>query len=153
MCGIAGWFGIEEALDVATSLSSLKHRGPNGQGSWVSADAGMGFIHTRLAVLDLSDRAHQPMIIDRFGFVLNEDQISVGNADEQSVIVFNGEIYNYQELRTGLEAVGEVFQTDSDTEVLLKLLLREGENCLSKLAGMFAFAFWNRGTHAGNIQI
>ena len=102
-------------------------RGPDGAGEWYSADQRVGLLHRRLAIIDLSERGAQPM----------------ASADGQLVIVFNGEIYNYRELRRELEAEGCVFRSDSDTEVLLQLYARDNEQMLAKLRGMFAFALWD----------
>ena len=108
----------------------LIHRGPDGHGSW-SERVGTGVVglgHRRLSIIDLSDAASQPMF----------------SADGMSVIVFNGEIYNFVELRPELESLGSVFRTRSDTEVLLAAYDRWGSQCLSRLNGMFAFAIWDR---------
>jgi len=104
--------------------TALRHRGPDGAGVWVDDRASLG--HRRLAIIDLSDAAAQPMT-------------GVSGA----VITYNGEIYNYRELRADLEAKGERFRSDSDTEILLRLWEREGPRCLDRLVGMFAFAIWD----------
>jgi asparagine synthase (glutamine-hydrolysing) len=128
MCGIAGVIRsdggsvLQEHLDVLTSR--LAHRGPDGQKTWLSDDGGCGFVHLRLAILDTERRSDQPMPDD----------------DGRYVIVFNGEIYNFLELRTELEAAGCVFRTESDTEVLLKGWRVWGRDMLGRLNGMFAFA-------------
>jgi asparagine synthase (glutamine-hydrolysing) len=132
MCGIAGvvrFDGRPEAGHVAVMLKCLEHRGPDGQGLWRDRHVCLG--HRRLSVLDLSTAANQPMIDD----------------SERYVIVFNGEIYNFRELRDGLLDAGEAFKTTGDTEVLLKLFRRDGPACLQKLNGMFAFAVWDREEH------
>ena len=100
-------------------------RGPDAEGVWASEGVVLG--HRRLAILDLDARANQPMV----------------SADGRYAIVFNGEIYNFRELRRELEADGVVFRTTSDTEVLLALFAREGERMLPRLRGMFAFAIWD----------
>jgi asparagine synthase (glutamine-hydrolysing) len=102
-------------------------RGPDGAGLWVSPDGRVGFAHRRLAILDLSDAGAQPM----------------HDPDTGNAIVFNGEIYNYRELRGDLEARGVAFRTHSDTEVLLKLYAARGLDMLPRLRGMFAFALWD----------
>lgn len=107
-------------------------RGPDGFGEWWSADFRLGLGHRRLAILDLSDRAGQPM----------------KSACGRYVVAFNGEIYNYPALRRDLEAQGVVFRTTSDTEVLLHLYARRGEAMVHDLRGMFAFAIWDEGEHS-----
>ncbi len=127
MCGIAG----STRADGATLLAMrgrLGHRGPDDEGLWLEDDDGVGFSHTRLAVIDLSPGGHQPMESDCGRYV----------------IVYNGEIYNYRTLRVELEAKGERFRSESDTEVLLRLLCRDGADAIERLVGMFAFAFWDR---------
>lgn len=130
MCGIAGVASFDrppEAGQVAAMLRRLEHRGPDGNGLWQDRNVCLG--HRRLSVLDLSTAANQPMIDDSGRYA----------------IVFNGEIYNFRELRQQLLDAGETFRTTGDTEVLLKLFRREGSECLAKLNGMFAFAVWDRG--------
>ncbi len=110
------------------ALAALRHRGPDSEGTAV-AMAGewtIGFAHTRLSVLDLSAAGHQPML---------------GPAGQ--VLVLNGEIYNHRELRPALEARGVRFVGSSDTETLLHLLIHEGAAALSRVIGMFAFAYWD----------
>ena len=102
-------------------------RGPDGCGEWWSRERRCGLGHRRLSILDLSDRALQPMVAD----------------GEQHVVVFNGEIYNYPALRVALEADGVRFETRSDTEVLLHLYARHGRKMLDHLRGMYAFAIWD----------
>ena len=102
-------------------------RGPDGSGEWYSADRRVGLAHRRLAIIDLTEAAAQPMHDPETG----------------NVIVFNGEIYNYRELRRELEARGITFRTQSDTEVLLALYRVHGSEMLLKLRGMFAFALWD----------
>ena len=131
MCGIAG--STQADKDVLAAMAGrLAHRGPDGNGVWVDADGGMGLAHTRLAIIDLSAGGAQPMT----------------SPCGRWIIAFNGEIYNYQDLRGQLEAAGEGFSSTSDTEVLLRLLMRDGLDCLPKLAGMFAFALWDRRTRS-----
>lgn len=166
MCGIAGFFGGPPSTGFTEhALRGLASRGPDGSGVWTSPDGAVALVHTRLAILDLSEASSQPMvyekpetrderseIVDRRSQVADEDVSSLQNPlstihyprSAPSVLVFNGEIYNYRELRRELEAAGETFVSDGDTEVLLRLLVREGAACLPKLAGMFAFAFWNQ---------
>ena len=125
MCGIFGWFGqAPEASDelFMTLSHLLRHRGPDDQG--FKCGPGWGFGFRRLSILDLSPAGHQPM----------------STPDRRFWLVFNGEIYNYLELREDLERRGERFRGTSDTEVLLKLLAREGTQALERLNGMFALA-------------
>jgi len=105
----------------------MRARGPDGSGTWLSGNESVGLGHRRLAIIDLSDRGAQPM----------------GTADRTLWITFNGEIYNYQSLRTELENKGVRFQSTCDTEVLLELYRHEGPGFLAKLRGMFAFALWD----------
>lgn len=107
--------------------SCLVHRGPDGRGIYISRDGQAGLVHTRLAILDLSPSGHQPM----------------ASAEGRYHVVFNGEIYNFRELREELEAEGEQFHTQSDTEVLLRTYQRYGPDCVREFAGMFAFAIWD----------
>lgn len=134
MCGIAGILqtapvsgvgGLEPLL--AGFQQALRHRGPDDRGLWMNAAGSAGLAHTRLSILDLSPGGHQPMVSE----------------DGRRVICFNGEIYNFRELRDGLEARGEIFKTQSDTEVLLRLHAREGASMVERLRGMFAFCLWD----------
>ncbi|MEZ5855401.1 MAG: hypothetical protein R3D67_11935 [Hyphomicrobiaceae bacterium] len=105
----------------------MARRGPDGKGEWVSPDARCGFGHRRLSIIDLSEGGAQPM----------------ANADGTLVVTFNGEIYNYRELRRSLEAKGYTFRSHSDTEVLLHLYADKGPDMAHDLRGMFAFAIWD----------
>lgn len=133
MCGIAGIFAYQYAAtpvdrdELRAIRDHMVARGPDGSGEWFADNGRVGLGHRRLAIIDLSDRAAQPM----------------ASADGQLVISFNGEIYNYRELKRALEARGRVFRTESDTEVLLHLYAEKGEAMLSDLRGMFAFALWD----------
>lgn len=150
MCGIAGFFGGPlSAHFIDRALCALASRGPDGSGVWENADGSVGLVHTRLAILDLSEAARQPMVFQEEASSLAvrpSGEKCDGHRPPLQVLVFNGEIYNYRELRRELEGQGETFVGDGDTEVLLRLLVREGVACLPKLAGMFAFAFWNEAT-------
>lgn len=131
MCGICGIFHLERdrpvrPLDLRRMADALRHRGPDDRGEHVEGNVGLG--HLRLSIIDLSTAGHQPMT----------------NEDGRYWIVFNGEIYNYLELRERLEASGHRFRSHSDTEVLLHLFEEEGESCVTHLNGMFAFAIWDR---------
>lgn len=129
MCGLAGVVGSNLAPDraqiVRAMTSRLQHRGPDGEGFASGEDFVFG--HRRLAIIDVASGA-QPQTTE----------------DGRHVLILNGEIYNYLELRAQLEQEGVSFRTRSDTEVLLKLLAREGEAALKRLVGMFAFAFFDR---------
>ncbi len=131
MCGIAGYFGAEAPKDGERILSamagSLRHRGPDDQGSWQSPDGRVGLAHRRLSIIDLSPAGHQPM----------------HDARGRRTISFNGEIYNFRELRTELEALGHEFRTASDTEVILAVYAQWGTTGFSRLSGMFAFAIFD----------
>ena len=157
MCGIAGFFGGSPSAGFAEhALRGLASRGPDGNGIWKSNDESVALIHTRLAILDLSETSSQPMVYEkmenrgqvedsgpRLGASFDGCLLTPDSSLSSPILVFNGEIYNYQELRRELESQGEVFLSNGDTEVLLRLLVREGAACLPKLAGMFALAFWN----------
>ncbi|MBC7645099.1 MAG: asparagine synthase (glutamine-hydrolyzing), partial [Thermoleophilia bacterium] len=128
MCGIAGIVDFERRADpacVERMIGVLEHRGPDGQGVW--ADNGVALGHRRLSIIDLTEGGHQPMVLD----------------NDRYVITFNGEIYNYVELREELRREGYEFHSSSDTEVLLVAYSHWGEDCLHKLNGMFAFAIWD----------
>lgn len=131
MCGIAGFLraaGVTEPGDPAilrAMAASIRHRGPDDEDVWHAG--GVGLAHRRLAVIDPAPHGRQPMT----------------RGDGRWTITFNGEIYNYKELRRELEAEGELFQTQSDTEVLLAALVRWGVQALNRLNGMYAFAFWD----------
>ena len=133
MCGINGIFAYRSSApspsleELVATRGSMRDRGPDGEGSWASAGARCLLGHRRLAIIDLSDRSTQPMAV----------------ADGNFIATYNGEIYNYPELRQQLEAQGVRFRTSSDTEVLLHLYAREGAAMLPRLRGMFAFAIWD----------
>jgi len=130
MCGIAGIVsnnGVIEAKRLTRFQKSLAHRGPDDCGLWINADQTAGFAHTRLSIIDLTPSGHQPM----------------QTPDCRYTIVFNGEIYNYQSLKKEMEAQGKAFISTSDTEVLLKLLAKDGVLALERIRGMFAFAIWD----------
>ena len=132
MCGIVGVIAAKNQLPLAVlndMRDRLSHRGPDGADSWIG-EAGRGVIglaHRRLSIIDLSAAAGQPMF----------------SADGRLVIVYNGEIYNFVELRRELESHGVVFRTRSDTEVLLAAYAQWGDLCLSRLNGMFALLIWD----------
>ena len=128
MCGIIGICGRIDTEALKSGLSSLAHRGPDDSGIFIDEPAHIALGHRRLSILDISPLGHQPMV----------------GADGSVVLIFNGEIYNFRELRAELEAKGFSFRGHSDTEVLLNLYLAEGEAMLSRLNGMFALAIWDK---------
>ncbi len=133
MCGIAGIYSYRDAAppvdreELLRIREAMLRRGPDGAGLWISNDQRIGLAHRRLAIIDLSDAGAQPMF----------------SADGRLCITFNGEIYNYRELRRELEAKGCVFRSHSDTEVLLHLYAERGEAMVHALRGMFAFGIWD----------
>ncbi|NQX96233.1 MAG: asparagine synthetase B, partial [Erythrobacter sp.] len=129
MCGVAGLFDPDGKTSFAPEriermTNALIHRGPDGAGVW--SEAGVGLGHRRLSIIDL-EGSPQPML----------------SADGGAVIVFNGEIYNFRELRSELESEGARLQTGGDTEVILAAWQRWGVDCLARLDGMFAFALYD----------
>lgn len=134
MCGVNGIFSYHHAApgvdrdEVIATRDAMTARGPDGAGLWVSADQRLALGHRRLKIIDLTNAGSQPMVSPCGRFVL----------------AFNGEIYNYRQLRGDLRSRGEVFRSASDTEVLLKLLMRDGAQGLLQLRGMFALALWDR---------
>jgi asparagine synthase (glutamine-hydrolysing) len=127
MCGIAGYAGAFARELLGRMNAAIAHRGPDGEGSYFSADGRVGLTHRRLAIIDLSPTGAQPMA----------DQVT------GVTITYNGEIYNYRELRAQLEAAGISFFGHSDTEVILRLYLTRGRSALPLLNGIFAFALWD----------
>ena len=129
MCGIAGLITRDGAPPdegvLRQMTDAIKHRGPDGGGVWMAPGVGLG--HRRLAIIDLSDRASQPFV----------------TADGQFVIVYNGEVYNYRELRVELAELGAKFSSDSDTEVVIEAYRAWGVDCVRRFRGMFAFAIWD----------
>lgn len=130
MCGIAGILSRDSSQITSHKLKKMTdiiaHRGPDGEGQWISSNGQAGLAHRRLSIIDLSHEADQPMhYLDRYS------------------IVFNGEIYNYIELKETLIKQGYQFKTQSDTEVLMALYDRDKENCLQLLDGMFAFVIYD----------
>jgi asparagine synthase (glutamine-hydrolysing) len=139
MCGIAGVLGRVNDRNRAAlqrMTDALAHRGPDGAATWTSSPDSEGFGcllgHRRLSILDLSHEADQPMT-DRAG-------------GRERTVVFNGEIYNFQDLRSDLEQSGETFRSSGDTAVLLRLLALQGADAVARLRGMFAFALWDNST-------
>lgn len=130
MCGITGLINLNGAsvspVILKNMTDAIAHRGPDGEGQWIKGNVGIG--HRRLAIIDLSRAGHQPMI----------------SADHRYVLSYNGEIYNYQELRTDLKSEGVIFRSKTDSEVVLYALAQWGINALLKFNGMFALAFWDQ---------
>lgn len=130
MCGIAGLIYRDSTRPVDGSIlkamgDSIAHRGPDAEGFW--SEPGIGLVHRRLSIIDLAG-GDQP----------------ISNEDGSLQVIFNGEIYNFQELRAGLEAKGHRFKTNSDTEVLVHLYEEMGERLVERLRGMFTIALWDR---------
>ena len=129
MCGIAGWLLSNPACgvdDLRRMLDALRHRGPDDTGTHIEEEFGVALGHNRLSIIDLSPGGHQPMV----------------NPANGEVLTFNGEIYNFRELRASLEAKGYRFRSESDTEVLLLAFAAWGPECVRHIRGMFAFAIW-----------
>jgi asparagine synthase (glutamine-hydrolysing) len=134
MCGIAGILNsraTEPTHLVSEMIGAMRYRGPDDSGAWCDATVGLGLGHARLSILDLSPEGHQPMV----------------SVSGRYVITFNGEVYNFAELRCELEAVGARFRGHSDTEVMLAAIERWGLiEAVSRFVGMFAFGLWDRET-------
>lgn len=130
MCGIAGLIHLNgdavSPVVLQRMTDAIAHRGPDGEGHWIEGGVGLG--HRRLAIIDLSPLGHQPMI----------------SADHRYAFSYNGEIYNFRELRVELEAAGYSFRSKTDTEVVLYALAHWGTAALERFNGMFAFALWDR---------
>ena len=132
MCGIVGLWHLDgqpiESVQINLFTDSLLHRGPDGKGVFLDSDFQLGLGHRRLSILDLDKRSNQPMIC----------------ANARYHLVFNGEIYNFLEVKKELEGLGYHFKTKSDTEVLLNSFIEWGEECQFKFNGMWAFAIWDK---------
>ena len=130
MCGIAGVFHIDGApashVMLRRMTDAIVHRGPDGEGHYIDGSLGLG--HRRLSIIDLSEAGHQPMATE----------------DGRYIISYNGEVYNFNELRIELESIGHRFHSRTDSEVVLKALAEWGENALERFNGMFAFALWDK---------
>lgn len=131
MCGIAGIYNLNQSQVSLTDLKKMTdvitHRGPDGEGHWLNSNCLIGFGHRRLSIIDLTENGKQPMQY----------------AEGRYTITFNGEIYNYIELKNELKLKGYQFISDTDTEVLLALYDLKKEKCLQDLDGMFSFAIWD----------
>ena len=132
MCGISGIYHFSNSATtneqiVVKMRDTLIHRGPDSAGVYISQNKKVGFGHRRLAIIDLSPAGHQPMT----------------NEDGSIWITYNGEIYNFQQIRPELEKRGHIFRSKSDTEVIIHAYEEYGFNCVKKFNGMFAFAIWD----------
>jgi asparagine synthase (glutamine-hydrolysing) len=133
MCGINGIVSLHasaplvDAGELTRTREAMRSRGPDAAGLWLSPDRRIGLGHRRLSIIDVSERANQPMV----------------SREGDMVLTFNGEIYNFAELREELKSLGETFSTTSDTEVVLRMYRSWGQAMLPRLRGMFAFAIWD----------
>ncbi|MFO7713953.1 asparagine synthase (glutamine-hydrolyzing) [Desulfosarcina sp.] len=132
MCGIVGFVSKRHfnrlKIDLTKAASVLSHRGPDDQGLYFDESWGLALAHRRLSIIDLSIAGHQPMVSD----------------DGDTVIVFNGEVYNFLQVKSELITAGHRFKSTGDTEVVLKAYMQWGLDCLHKFIGMFAFAIWDK---------
>jgi len=126
VCGITGFLGMNNDALLWKMTRIISHRGPDDEGIFSENDVGLG--HRRLSIIDLSSRGHQPML----------------DAKGRAIITYNGEIYNFDEIKKDLIDIGYRFHSRTDTEVVLNSYLAWGEDCLSRFKGMFAFAIWDR---------
>ncbi len=130
MCGIAGYFNLSgkpaSEIIVKKMTDQIIHRGPDGEGQFIDGPIGLG--HRRLAIIDLSPAGHQPMI----------------SSNGRYIITFNGEVYNFKEIRIQLESLGHHFRSKTDTEVILAAFLEWGAASVPRFNGMFAFAIWDK---------
>ena len=130
MCGIAGIVHLDgrpvSPAVLQRMTDSIAHRGPDGDGQWIEGGIGLG--HRRLSIIDLSPAGHQPMV----------------SADHRYVLTYNGEVYNFRELRAELQASGYWFRSRTDSEVVLCALAEWGAQALQRFNGMFALALWDR---------
>ena len=130
MCGIVGILNLKgdsvSTNSIKKMTDAIAHRGPNGEGQWAEKNIGIG--HRRLSIIDLSSAGHQPMLSN----------------DKRYVLSYNGEIYNFKEIRKELKSLGFIFKSNTDSEVVLNSLIQWGKNALLKFNGMFALAFWDR---------
>jgi len=130
MCGIAGYISLNNPISrqqLVKATNLLQHRGPDAEGFYFSEDEKVGLGHRRLSILDLSTSANQPMF----------------SADSRYAIIFNGEVYNFKELRQKLHDKGASLKTTSDTEVILQLFAEQGVSCFRDFNGMFSLAIYD----------
>ena len=132
MCGIAGIFNLDgepvSPIILRKMTDVIAHRGPDGEGQYINSFFGIG--HRRLAIIDLTPAGDQPIV----------------SANKQFILSYNGEIYNYQELKTELKRLGHQFHSKTDSEVVLNSWVEWGENCVYRFNGMFAFSIWDKRT-------
>jgi len=130
MCGIAGWYlnagEQHDASELSAMAAAISHRGPDDHGRFIDASKGIGLAHNRLSIIDPSDHGHQPMLSE----------------DENTALVYNGELYNFQQIKKQLESLGHRFRSRCDTEVVLRSFMEWGPSCVKRFCGMFAFAIW-----------
>ena len=130
MCGIAGIVNLNNRAASPVILkkmtNAISHRGPDGEGHWIEDNIGLG--HRRLSIIDVSPAGHQPMV----------------SSDHRYVLSYNGEVYNFRELRAELEVKGFQFRSQTDSEVVLYALIQWGTKAFDRFNGMFALAFWDR---------
>ena len=130
MCGIAGQLNFDNSsvspVILKRMTDAISHRGPDGEGQWIEKNVGLG--HRRLSIIDTSPAGHQPMI----------------STDGRFVLTYNGEVYNFKELRVELESKCYCFRSQSDSEVVLYALAEWGSDAFFKFNGMFALVFWDR---------
>lgn len=135
MCGIAGILGFKDEVTARAHLrimsARLRHRGPDGEGTWLDVARAVGFVHRRLSIIDLTENAAQPML----------------STDGRFVITYNGEIYNYRELRTECEKLGSSFRSQSDAEVAIEAYRHWNTEAFTWFTGMWAFAIYDRQEH------
>lgn len=131
MCGISGWYltagHFMDQKHLVSMAETLNHRGPDDRGYFIDEKRGVALGHNRLSIIDLTQAGHQPMISE----------------DGRNVLTYNGELYNFRELRNELEALGHRFISKTDSEVVLRGFMQWGRSCVEKFCGMFAFAIWS----------
>ena len=129
MCGIVGFIDADKKLGIVQEmLATQSYRGPDDSGTYFDEESGIHFGHNRLSIQDLTSQGHQPFISDC----------------ENYVIAFNGEVYNFRELRIELERLGHQFHSQTDSEVVLNAWVEWGEECVHHFNGMFAFSVWDK---------
>ena len=126
MCGIAGFNWPDQPM-VKTMMDTLRHRGPDDEGFYANDEVSLG--HRRLSIVDLSEKGRQPMVYEHGG--------------RRVIVTFNGEIFNYREVRQELETKGYRFRSESDTEIILASYIEWGGDCVLRLNGMWAFALYD----------
>src|ERR1700759_440985 len=131
MCGISGWFlkdgPAREDAHLVAMAEAITHRGPDDRGYFYARESGVALAHNRLSIIDLSAAGHQPMVSE----------------DGRYVLTYNGELYNFQQLKQELESLGHIFHSRSDTEVILRGFIQWGAAAVERFCGMFAFAIWS----------